>query len=378
MEPTYYRRRLVVALCLSLGITFSCSSPNSSATTDQKNKLEVVDVEYATGLRIWENESIYHVEVRNPQDTLDILGAYDFSKTAVNDESDTISTPISTIALNSTTFGAYFTTLGSAEMVRGMTYLDRVMNRELKARESAGTLVELTSAGELDFEKVLALNPDVLMAYSYGESNFERIKEHGIPVVLNMEYMESTPLGRAEWVKLAGCLTGQFSQAVQVFDSIETSYNALKQKAMLSSYSPDVFTGSRYKDFWYAPGNDSYIAHYIRDAGANYSFQQYPGNGSQELEYEAALESISQADFWGLVVFESEPFTIDKVLDMNDMYGNFESYKAGNVFVCNATLADYFGDAVMEPHIILADLISIFHPEYVPNHTPKYFHDLVP
>ena len=332
MEPTYYRRRLVVALFLLLGFTFSCSSPDSASINNQKNELEEVTVQYATGLRIWENDGYYHVEVRNPQDTLDILGTYDISKAPMDVENDTISAPISTIALNSTTFGAYFTTLESAEIITGMTYLDRVMNRELKALEGTGSLVELTSAGELDFEKVLALNPNVLMAYSYGESNFERIEEHGIPVVLNMEYMESTPLGRAEWVKLAGCLTGQLSEAIQVFDSIESSYNSLKQKAMLSSYSPEVFTGSRYKDFWYAPGNDSYIAHYIRDAGATYSFQQYPGNGSQELEYEAALESISQADYWGLVVFEEEQFTIDKVLEMNDMYGNFESYKSGNVF----------------------------------------------
>src|SRR5690554_3154359 len=307
---------------------------------------EKIEMHYVKGLRIWENGTDYRVEIRNPRDTAEVISSYFFTAGANSHHTDTISIPVQTAALNSTTFIAYFDMLGKADLITGVTFADRMMNENLLNRVAANKTVELTSGGELDFEKVLSLNPDVFMAYSYGESDFKRIENQGIHVVLNMEYLEGHPLGQAEWIKLAGILTGNEALADSIFQSIENRYNALKGKASKAQSTPSVFTGSRYNEIWYAPGRDSYIANYISDAGGEYVFKNLDGAGSHEIDYEVALKAISDAEYWGMVTSHSEPFTMQTVLKMDSFYGSFKSFRDKNIFVCNAAKTDYFGDAV--------------------------------
>lgn len=335
---------------------------------------EKVEINYAKGLRIWKNGADYRVEIRNPRDTAEMITSYFFTPNTNSKNTDTISIPVQNAALNSTTFIAYFDKLGEADLITGVTFADRMMNKNLLDRVAANKTIELTSGGELDFEKVLSLNPDVFMAYSYGESDFSRIENQGIPVVLNMEYLEGHPLGRAEWIKLAGILTGNTVLADSIYQDIENQYLELKEKVGQASATPSVFTGSRYNEIWYAPGRDSYIANYIIDAGGDYVFKNLEGAGSHEIDYEAALKAISDADYWGMVTSHIEPFTMQTVLKMDEFYGSFKSFHDKNIFVCNAAKSDYFGDAVMEPEIILADMIAIIHPEVLPQYQSKYFH----
>ena len=332
-----------------------------------------LQIDYAKGLRIWKKADEYQVEIRNPRDTSQLVETYFFTTKKVGDKSDSISIPVKTAALNSTTFIAYFDKLGEAGLVTGVTFSDRMMNENLLNQVSSGKTIELISAGELDFEKVIALNPEVFMAYSYGESDFSRIEEMGIPVVLNMEYLENHPLGRAEWIKLVGILTGKTQEADRIFQIVKSRYRDLKMKVAFSSSLPTVFTGSRYNTIWYAPGKESYIANYIRDAGGNYVFNNLEGAASHEIDYEAALKAISDANYWGIVTSQAEPFTMQSVLKMDPFYSEFNSFRDSNIFVCNAAKTDYFGDAVMEPDVILADMIAILHPNILPNHAGKYF-----
>jgi len=335
---------------------------------------EKVEMHYADGLKIWKSDAEYRVEIRNPRDTSEMIASYFFSPKANSKSTDTISIPVRTAALNSTTFIAYFDKLGKAGLITGVTFADRVINENLLDQVAENKTVELTSGGELDFEKILALHPDVFMAYSYGESDFSRIEKQGIPVVLNMEYLEGHPLGRAEWIKLAGIITGKVELADSIYRAIESRYLALKKSASSAKPLPSVFTGSRYNEIWYAPGRDSYIANYITDAGANYVFNNLKGAGSHEIDYETALKAISDADYWGMVTSYTKPFTMQSVLEMDKFYGNFKAFRDSNIFVCNAAQTDYFGEAVMEPEIILADMIAILHPEILLKHENKYFH----
>ena len=337
-------------------------------------EFEKVEMHYAKGLRIWKKGQDYRVEIRNPRDTSEVITSYFFTTEINSENTDTITIPVETAALNSTTFIAYFDKLGEAGLITGVTFADRMMNANLLDQVAANKTIELTSGGELDFEKVLSLNPAVFMAYSYGESDFSRIENQGIPVVLNLEYLEGHPLGRAEWIKLAGILTGKEVLADSIYQRIEDQYLALKGEVAESSSSPSVFTGSRYNEIWYAPGRDSYIANYITDAGGTYVFENLEGAGSHEIDYEAALKGISDADYWGMVTSHHEPFTMQTVLEMDKFYGNFKAFQDKNIFVCNAAKTDYFGDAVMEPEIILADMIAIIHPKILPQHVSKYFH----
>ncbi len=350
---------------------FGCNhNPSEKFVNPDFQRLQI---DYAQGLRIWKKADEYRVEIRNPRDTSELLETYFFTTKKVGDNSDSISIPVKTAALNSTTFIAYFDKLGEAGLVRGVTFSDRIMNENLLNQVETGKTSELISAGELDFEKVISLNPEVFMAYSYGDSDFSRIEEMGIPVVLNMEYLENHPLGRSEWIKLAGILTGKTQEAGRIFRTIESRYRDLKTKVALISSLPTIFTGSRYNAIWYAPGSESYIANYIRDAGGSYVFNNLEGAASHEIDYEVALKAISDADYWGMVTSQEEPFTMQSVLKMDAYYGEFKSFRDSNIFVCNAAKTDYFGDAVMEPDVILADMIAILHPNILPDYSGKYF-----
>ncbi len=335
-----------------------------------------VKLDYAQGLRIWKNKANYKVEIRNPRDTAKLMATYFFDSERSKSAGDTIAVPIGKAALNSTTFIAFFDKLGLADLVKGVTFTDRVMNTHLKDQIARNETVELISAGKLDFEKVLDLQPDLFMAYSYGESDFSRIEAQKIPVVLNMEYLESTSLGRAEWIKLVGILTGKYEGADSVFTEVKKSYENIRSQVAMSSHVPSVFTGSRYQNSWFAPGRDSYIANYIHDAGGNYVFRDLEGAGSTEIDFEVALKAISDADYWGMVVSQDEPYTLETVREEDPRYASFNSFKADHIFVCNAAKTDYFGDAVMEPDEILKDMVAILHPEVLPERDFKYFHPL--
>lgn len=360
--------RLLCFICVVL--LFGCDERDPVQANGDEIEGEV-EVNYARGLLISEVENGFRVTVRNPQDTTEIIGVYNLVQD-VKSGVDTISIPVNSVGLSSTTFVAFFDEIGEIDRISGVTFTDRVMNQNLLRNIADERVRELTSAGEVDFEKVLDVNPDIFMAYTQDESAFSRIEKNDIRVVMNMEYMESTPLGRAEWIKLAGCLTGKLDEATAKFDSIASAYLALKEKAK-SGNTPEVFTGSRYKDHWYAPGRDSYIATYIKDAGASYTFNEIEGRASAELDMESVLVSISDADYWGMVVSQEDPYTMEQLLEIDPMYERIKSVQNSNVFVCNAAKSDYFGDAVMEPHLILADLVYIFHPTLLTSHQPAYF-----
>lgn len=363
-------RLLANAILLSAFISFLGCKPqpvDNAFTSD----FEEVKNTYARGLKIFKKENDFRVEVRNPQDTSKLFGIYYFSSDS--GLKNAIQIPISSAGLNSTTFIAYFDKLNRIDLVAGVTFADKAMNDNLQNRLKENKVIELTSGGELDFEKVLFLHPDIFMAYAYPGSDFQKLEKQNIPVVYNMEYLENHPLGRAEWIKLAGILTGNMDLANQVFDEIETKYSELKSRVK-GGDTPTVFTGMRYEEIWYAPGSDSYIAHYINDAGGKYVFDNLSGPGSHEIDYETALSAISTADYWGMVTSRRGGFTMNSVLEMDPFYSTFKSFQDSHVFVCNTAEVDYFGDAVMEPEVILGDVISIIHPNAMPNHENKYFH----
>jgi len=338
----------------------------------QKTAMEPADelpVNYATGFTIRSSNDGYSITVRNPHDTSQVLGTYLLS----NSDSSGIHIPIESAVLNSTTFGAFFDHLDALSIVEGMTYTNGVKNERILELIESGDITEMISGDGIDFERLLELNPDAVMAYSFGDADFSRYEELGIPVVLLMDYKESHPLGRAEWIKVVGCFLGKYDEALTIFQEVEEAYLEVRNQAMLHSTLPSAFTGSRYGDFWYAPGRDSYIAKFIRDAGAIYTFDHIEGQESAELDFEQALITISEADYWGLVVSSEEPFTSEDILEMSPLYENLKAFKDGNIFICNTAEEDYFGEAVMEPHLILSDLYQIFHPDTESDSTFHYF-----
>jgi len=359
------RHTTLVAIVLCI----SCSPVENSSTHSSTKESQNIEVKFATGFTISTTSQGFDIIVRNPQDTTQILGEYSLDTS----DSAEINVPVQSTVLNSTTFGAFFDRLGGLDVVKGMTYSNSVMSPRVKERIDSGRIQEIISGDGVDFERILEINPDVVFSYSYGETDFSRYEELGIPIVLLMDYKESHPLGRAEWIKVVGCFLGKFEEAESVFNTVMNNYEEVRQQATLHSTLPSAFTGSRYGDFWYAPGKDSYIAQFIRDAGATYAFEHVDGQASAELDFEQALVDISATDYWGLVTSTEGEFTKANILEMNQLYEKLKAYQEDHIFVCNTQEKDYFGDAIMEPDLILADLYKIFHPQSDQDSIYHYF-----
>lgn len=279
----------------------------------------------------------------------------------------------SALATLSTTHLAYFWKLNALDAVAGTAYADWVRNEEVKARLADGSIADLSGEKEIDFELTVAKAPDALIVYPYGGADYSRFEQVDIAIVPFSEYLETHPLGRAEWIKVVGFLTGFEAEASDAFKAIETGYQDAAVRVAHAADRPIVFTGSHDNGMWYAPPGNSFIAQFIRDAGGSYLFDEVKQRGNLEMDFEVLLTRAQDADYWGKVVFEEGKLTLDDLRADDERYAALPAFQNGHVFYCNAAETDYFGDAIVEPEVILRDLIAILHPETLPEHRSRYF-----
>ncbi len=278
------------------------------------------------------------------------------------------------VACLSTTHIAILQKLDQLDVLKGVGFAELVQNTEAKTKIQAGSIINLTTSHDVDAEVVFSVNPQLFFVYPFGGMNYERYKEKNIPCIPISEYLETHPLGRAEWIKVFGALLNEEKKAEEVFNAIEKEYLTLKELAMTrSEKSPSVFTGFYDSGSWFAPPGNSFAAQFILDAGADYIFSDSISSGNIVIPFETMLDRTFNVDFWGKIVFEEGALTQDKIAEDDERLTQLKSFKDGNIFYCNAAETDYHGDAVMQPEIILKDLILVFHPKLLQDHKPVYF-----
>jgi iron complex transport system substrate-binding protein len=278
----------------------------------------------------------------------------------------------------STTHASMIAALGEESKIAGMAFASRTLDPVIKNAVNAGQIKDLGEGNESAFEQILAIRPDIYFVYPYGDVDYSRFEAAGIQCIPIAEYLETHPLGRAEWIKVFGAICGQSEQADIYFTDIKDAYNEVLEKASLTEIQPEVFTGSSYQGQWYAPSGESLIATFIKDAGARYSFAQHKGQSNIQLELEVLMEQAADADYWGEVIFEPADPDLNRLLQAEPRLNKFKAFQneGDGVFYCNAALTDYFGIGVLRPDQVVADLFAIFHPELLPAHEPVYFKKL--
>ncbi|MEM7161373.1 MAG: ABC transporter substrate-binding protein [Bacteroidota bacterium] len=275
-----------------------------------------------------------------------------------------------TVACNSTTQTSYLAKLDLANQLIATSWPELIMNQDVKKQIEKGECQSLGANGEIDLEIALSLDPDILMVYPYENLSFERYEQAGLDLVYTTTYQEEHPLAKAEWIRFFGHLFGEEEKADSIFKTIEGDYTLYQGTASFFSEKPKVFTGSFLNGQWYAPGANSSAVQSIKDAGAEYVFEDIGQKGNVQLDFEVMLEKCAEADFYGKLV--SDILEVQNIEQQEERLSHLKSIQEGGVFYCNTSESDYFGDALLEPHEILADLISIFHPE-VKREEFKYF-----
>lgn len=272
------------------------------------------------------------------------------------------------IVTMSSTHIAMLDAIGAVDRVAGVSGIDYISNPKIQARRDS--IGDIGAEANADYELLLSLNPDIVLLYGVtGASSMEsKLRELGIPYMYVGDYLEQSPLGKAEWLVALAEITGQLEKGMKIFAGIPERYNTLKQRvAETADSSPKVMLNTPYNDTWFMPSTDNYSVRLILDAGGDYIYNRHTGNASAAIDIEEAYLLASQADVW---INPGMARSLADVRAMAPKVTDTPVFRNGKVFNNNlrSTPAggnDYYESGIVNPDIVLRDLVKIFHPGLV-------------
>lgn len=296
-------------------------------------------------------------------------------------EDQKIEVPIKRLVTTSTTHLPHLDVLGVVESLVGIDGISYVNAPSVNKLFEAGKLAEVGHGASIDLEKILALNADLVMTTATAQAQYNAhpvLQRAGVPVVINGAYAEPSLLGRTEWIKFVAAFYDMEDLAEAKFDSIVAQYQGYVNltKDLPKEKRPTVFGGSLWRGTWFVSGGKTYAAQLINDAGGAYVWSDDTSRQSLSLDFEVVYEKAHQADWW--LPMRNEWHALSDVVNTDARYQDFAAFKAGKVYNANARLNvnggnDYWESGLVEPHVMLADLIRIFHPGLLVGHELKYY-----
>ncbi len=362
----------------------SCKENEKSSSIDSEIK-ERVQVNYAKGFKINTYSSHKDIELINPWPGAEVTFKYALIKKGMtlptSEKFDAvIEIPVSNIVVTSTTHIPSLEMLGVSEALVGFPNIDYISSETTRKRIDDGKITELGKNEDINTEVLIDLSPDVIVGFAVDGNNsaFNIIKKTGIPVVYNSDWTETSPLGKAEWIKFFGALFDKQKEADSIFSTIELQYNSAKKIASKAISEPTVISGAMYKDVWYMPQGKSWAAQFIKDAHGDYLWKETEGTGSLSLNLESVLEKGKEAEFW---VGSGQFTSLQQMKDTHSVYGQFEAYKNKKVFSFTSKKGAtggvlYYELAPNRPDLVLKDIIKILHPELLMDYQPYFFSHL--
>lgn len=287
-----------------------------------------------------------------------------------------VRTPIEKIVLMSTTAVPALEYLGVADCLVGFPQTDYISSEKTRQNIAKGKVKDLGSDLGMNMELLLDLEPDLLVGFSVNgkDSQLNQISRYGIPVVLNASWVETHPLGRAEWIKFMAAFFDKDKEAKAIFDEVKENYLAAKELAHKADSRPTVFAGTMYKEIWNVPGGESYVAQMLDDAHADYLWKDTEQAGSLQLNFENVLEKAQHAQIWiDAGSFENR----QQMQEMNERYTFFDAYQNGQVYTFSykkgATGGSlYYELGPLRPDFILKDILWAVHPGLLADYEPYF------
>lgn len=270
------------------------------------------------------------------------------------------------IAVTSSTHVAMLEALGATDRAVAVSGIDYITNPEILKRRDE--IADIGYEGNFDYEALIAADPDIVLLYGVnGASSMEgKLKELQIPFIYIGDYVEQSPLGKAEWIVPIAEIIGQREKGEEEYTQISLRYEALRKKvAETVTESPKVMLNVPYGDSWFMPSTGSYVARLIKDAGADYVYTKETGNTSMPIDLEEAYTLASEADFW---LNTDQMESLSMLAAKCPKFKNTEVMRAGRVYNNNLRSTpsrgnDFYESGAVRPDLILQDLVGIFHPE---------------
>jgi iron complex transport system substrate-binding protein len=383
--------RTTIAVFLLFGLLAACSTSSSLYEKGDTHYAgrdlfpEKVKLAHAKGFTIAYHDHFKVVKIMSPfeksTDTLTyILVQRGTPRPIGYKDSQVIEIPVRSMVAMSSLHIGLVGFLGCEDILTGMGNLKYVSSPKVLDRIKSGKISEVGKDQGLNEEVLIAMHPDLIMATGSPVSKvsrYESLHQAGIPVMVNSEWVETTPLGRAEWVKLLAALINKEKEVNRKFAKVEDEYQKLVRLTSKVAIRPTIITGMNSKDAWYVPNGDSYVNRFFQDAGASYHWKNTKATGSLPLSFETVYPIALQADFW-LNVSIGNVQTKKDVIGRDVRYADFKSFKTNHIYSYNNRMNaqganDYWESGAVNPHLVLADLICILHPELLPKHELIYY-----
>lgn len=368
MSVTFLKKYVFFILCI---LITSCK-PKNKVENPSKNKTKS-SITHALGFNLIEKENSTTLIIKTPYPNAKETFTY-----SLGAENTDIKTPINKIVVTSTTHIPVLELLGKEKTLIGFPHTKYVSSEKTRALIDSGFVRELGKEQSLNTEILLDIKPDLVVGFSMGKTNktLNTVKNAGIPVIINGDWLEETPLGRAEWVKVFGALYNKSKKADSLFNAIKNNYLEAIEIAKKATKQPTILSGAiMSKDIWNLPAGESFVAQYLKDANLNYLWKHTKGKGSLSLSFESILDKGKEADFWIAPGYFTSK---EQMLNSNKHYAEFKAFKNDNIYSPALKKGKtggvlYFELAPTRPDLVLKDVIKITHPELLPNYKLTFF-----
>lgn len=365
-------------------LLFSCGG-GKTATSQAEG--DTIAFKYATQLCVVHYDGYTVATLKNPWKEGMILHQYvlvpkDQESVPMIHGATVIRTPLSRSMIFSTVHCAMLMDFGKQNCIAGVADLKYIKIPWIQQQVQQGNICDVGDGLSPVVEKIIDQRPDALFLSPFENSGgYGKLEDIDIPIVECAEYMESSPLGRAEWLRFYGMLFGCEQKADSLFNAIDKNYNTLKALAAHHRPSPntqqpqvllDKITGN----VWYVPGGKSTIGQMIQDAGGNYPWAADVHSGSVSLPFEAVLEKAGEADIWLFRYSGDHDITYEELRSEHHGYNQFNAFRNHRAYGCNVELSPFYEETPFRPDWLLNDFIRILYPEIQSLAPLRYYHPL--
>lgn len=333
---------------------------------------------YAKGFGITEYMEYKVVEIADPWNKGRVLQKYvlvEKGKPFPDNlpEGTIIHTPVTGTVMYSTIHVSVWEQLEALEDIVGICEPEYLTSAKALAMMDEGKIADCGKASSPDVEKIMDIGGEIIVASPFEHGGYGQAEKLGIPIFESADYMENHPLGRVEWIKVFGLLSGREGLADSLFMETESNYNRLKELAKNETDRPKLLAERKYGSTWFTAGGASYMAVMYKDAGADYILADNTDTGSVPMSFEAIYEKGYDSDIWIFLHDSRYLNTYEDLKGEYTPYENFAPFRNRKIFTCNTVQTPYYEYIALHPDYILADFVKMFHPDLVPEYELQCF-----
>jgi len=335
---------------------------------------DTLALKHSSLLTIVEHDGYTVAEISNPWKPGKLLHRYYLVprtsdiKPQTSDFSDgtIVEVPVQRAAVFTTVHCALLTELGLGCHIVGVADAKYIKVPYIQEQIKAGRIVDCGNGLNPVVEKIMDVKPDVIMLSPFENSGgYGKTEEIGIPLIECAEYMETSPLARAEWMRFYGLLFGESAKADRLFQQVDSSYTALKQQAAKAGQGRSVLVDKITGSVWYMPGGRSTIGQMLQDAGGRYPWATDNQSGSLSLPFETVLERAGESDVWMLRYSADHDLRQAELLSEFHGYSQLKAFRQHEVYGCNVEQSHFYEDTPFHPDRLLCDFLQILHPDII-------------